>query len=199
MKPFNHCGCGSHLIWETDSLIIISVVDARASSFVQITGHTRDQSGILNYWSKVLHRSSFFSCTEFLYYIPTLFYLVLESLSPRGWSLPIKYNKAVHWLEHTWRHGSCKDKVGSATTKCVSFMVAAVNINAVKSKRLEMGDDSSLLAIHFGLKEGVFHFALLCIRNIGEVIWPSCVPVPSGQSGICDSEHVPPLPIGSVE
>lgn len=78
-------------------------------------------------------------------------------------------------------------------------MVAAVNIDAVKSKRLEMGDHSSLLAIHFGLKKRVFHLALLCVRNIGEVICPSHVSVSSGQSGICNSEHVPPLPIGSVE
>lgn len=78
-------------------------------------------------------------------------------------------------------------------------MVAAVNINAVKSKRLEMGDHSSLLAIHFGLKERVFHLTLLCIRNIGEVICPSRIPVSSSQSGICDSEYIPPLPIGSVE
>lgn len=62
-----------------------------------------------------------------------------------------------------------------------------------------MGDDSSLLAIHFGLKERVFHLTLLCVRNIGEVICPSRIPVSSSQSGICDSEHVPPLPIGSVE
>jgi len=78
-------------------------------------------------------------------------------------------------------------------------MVAAVNINAVQSKRLEVGDHSSLLAVHFGLKERVFHLALLCVRNIGEVICPSRIPVSSGQTGICDSEHVPPLPIGSVE
>lgn len=78
-------------------------------------------------------------------------------------------------------------------------MVAAVNINAVQSKRLEVGDDSSLLAIHFGLEERVFHLTLLCVRNIGEVICPSRVPVSSGQSGICNSEHVPPLPIRSVE
>lgn len=78
-------------------------------------------------------------------------------------------------------------------------MVAAVDINAVKSKRLEMGDHGSLLAIHFGLKKRVFHLALLCVGNIGKVICPSRIPVPSGQSGVCDSEHVPSLPIGPVE
>lgn len=78
-------------------------------------------------------------------------------------------------------------------------MVAAVNIDAVKSERLEMGDHSSLLAIHLGLKEGIFHLALLCVRGIGEVVGPGHVPVPSGQGGVGDSEHIPPLPVGPEE
>lgn len=78
-------------------------------------------------------------------------------------------------------------------------MVAAVNIDAVKSERLEMGDDSSLLAIHLGLKEGIFHLALLRVRGVGEVVSPSHVPVPSSQGGVGDAEHVPPLPVGPEE
>lgn len=78
-------------------------------------------------------------------------------------------------------------------------MVAAVNIDAVKSEGLEMGDHSSLLAIHLGLKEGIFHLALLRVRGVGEVVAPGGVPVPSGHAGIGDAEHVPPLPVRPEE
>lgn len=78
-------------------------------------------------------------------------------------------------------------------------MVAAVNIDAVKSERLEMGDHSPLLAIHLGLKEGIFHLALLRVRGVGEVVGPGRVPAPSGQGGVGDSEHVPPLPVRPEE
>lgn len=70
-----------------------------------------------------------------------------------------------------------------------------MNIDAVKSERLQVGDHSSLLAIHLGLKEGIFHLALLRVRGVGEVLGAGGVPAPSGQGGVGDSEHVPPLPV----
>lgn len=97
--------------------------------------------------------------------------------------------------KRTWGHGSGKHEVGRAAAERVGLVVAAVNIDAVKSERLQVGDHSSLLAIHLGLKEGIFHLALLCVRGVGEVLGAGGVPAPGGQGGVGDSEHVPPLPV----
>lgn len=78
-------------------------------------------------------------------------------------------------------------------------MIAAVNINTVKSKRLEVGDERPFPALYFALIEWIFHLTLLHIRHIGKMIWHRCVLVPTGKSGVCDSEHIPALPVRSTE
>lgn len=125
--------------------------------------------------------------------------ILIGLVEPVPLSLISAQKAELPFCEHTWGHRSGEHEVGGAAAERVGLVVAAVDIDAVKSERLQMGDHSPLLAIHLGLKEGIFHLALLRVRGVGEVLGPGGVPAPRGQGGVGDSEHVPALSVGPEE
>lgn len=97
----------------------------------------------------------------------------------------------------TCRHGSSKDEVGGTAAQLLSFMVAAVDIDAVQSERPEVGNDSSLLVIHPALKERVFCLEFFRVCDVIGVCHCG-VPASARHGGVGHLHDISPLPFGSA-
>lgn len=95
----------------------------------------------------------------------------------------------------TCRHGSRKDKVGSAAAEQGSFVIAAVDVNAVQRERQEVGDERPFPAFDFAFVEGELRLDFLYVRSICGVFWDRGRLVLMGKRRVCHSGQVSPLPV----